>query len=221
MEVRFIFFAGCRDAAGRHETVAQLADGSTVQDARVWLTEAHPRLARILPTARVAVDREFATDDQPLHDGAEVVLIPPVSGGVELVAELTHDPIAHDEARARISEVDAGAVITFAGVVRPTSKGGRAVTDLYYEAYEPMAREKLKMCLAEAMERFPLLDAAVVHRLGQLQLGDVAVSIAVSSRHRKEAFEGCAYIIDRLKDIVPIWKKETGPDGTEWVSEGA
>jgi len=92
---------------------------------------------------------------------------------------------------------------------------------LDYEAYEAMAVEKLQQCLDEAAGQWKLIDLAVVHRLGHLVLGEVAVSIAVSSAHRAEAFDACRYVIDRIKEIVPIWKKETGPDGVEWVSEGA
>ena len=140
------------------------------------------------------------------------------SGETNRRADVQPDPklffCAHVAARR-------GAVATFAGVVRPTSKTGRSVTELDYEAYEAMAVEKLQQCLDEAAARWTLIDLAVVHRLGHLVLGDVAVSIAVSSAHRAEAFEACRYVIDRIKEIVPIWKKETGPDGVEWVSEGA
>ncbi len=221
MRIRFIYFAGCREAVGQVSEDVELASGARVADAAAWLREAHPKLGRILTTVRFAVNREFTDAEHALSDGDEIVLIPPISGGSGERARLTDKPIDRETAAAMIAVDQAGAIVSFLGVVRPTSKQGRAVTDLFYEAYEQMAVEKLEQCLREAGERWPILDAAVVHRMGSLTLGEAAVSVAVSSKHRKEAFAACGYIIDRIKEIVPIWKKETGPDGAEWVSEGA
>ncbi|MFT5429864.1 MAG: molybdopterin converting factor subunit 1 [Myxococcota bacterium] len=221
MQVRILYFAGCREAAGRSDDTVALPDGSTVAEALAWVMAERPAVTGYLKVARIAVNRDFCEPDQPLKNGDEIVLIPPVSGGGGVRAALSHDPIEPDAATTLIDTSRAGSIITFSGVVRPTSKQGRAVTTLFYEAYEPMAVEKLEQCLTEAGERWPLLDAAIVHRLGQLKLGEVAVSIGVSTKHRKEGFAATEYIIDRLKEIVPIWKKETGPDGSEWVSEGA
>ena len=221
MRIRFIYFAGCREAIGRIRDETDLAAGATVRDATAWIAETYPAVAGILSTARVAVNQEFARLDDALADGDELVLIPPISGGSDARAALNHEPIEREAALALVRPDGAGALITFAGVVRPTSKAGRSVTDLFYEAYEPMAVAKLEECVREARERWPILDAAVVHRLGQLQLGEVAVSIVVVAAHRREGFEACAHIIDRIKEIVPIWKKETGPAGEAWVSEGA
>ena len=221
MEITVLYFAGCRDITGRARETLELGDGSCVRDALASIRARYPALAARLPVTRVAVNEEFTTEDTALAEGDELVLIPPVSGGSGTRAVLCHEPIDREAATALLETGGAGAIITFAGTVRPTAKTGRAVTHLDYEAYEGMALKKMEICLAEAAQRWPLLDAAVVHRLGHLTLGEVAVSIAVCSKHRKEAFEACAYIIDRLKQIVPIWKKETGPDGEEWVSEGA
>ena len=220
MKVQLLFFASCREVAGTSTATLDLRDGDTVADAVARIGEAWPALSRLLPAVRVAVNREFAAPAHPLRTGDELALIPPVSGGAGRAA-LSHLPIAADSATTLIDADRSGAIVTFTGVVRPTSKAGRAVTRLFYEAYEPMAREKLEQCLTEARERWPIQDAAVLHRLGGLELGDVAVSIAVAAGHRREAFEACAHVIDRIKQIVPIWKKETGPDGEEWVSEGS
>ena len=220
MNLRLLFFASCRERVGATTGTLDLPAGATVADAVARIGETWPALSRLLPAVRVAVNREFASPSQPLAEGDELALIPPVSGGAGRAA-LSHEPVAPDAANALIDGDRSGAIVTFTGVVRPTSKSGRAVTRLEYEAYEPMALAKLEQCLAEARERWPVQDAAVVHRLGALGLGDVAVSIAVAAGHRGEAFAACAYVIDRVKQIVPIWKKETGPDGSEWVSEGA
>ncbi len=221
IRIRLVYFAVCREALGRTDDPVELPRGASVADVLDWLTEHRAPLRRYLPTVRVAVNQEFASPDHALDDGDELVLVPPVSGGSGRRVGLVHTPIARDAALELVDHTGAGAVITFAGVVRPTSKDGRDVTDLFYEAYEPMALNKLQECLDEAHRDHPILDAAVVHRLGALDLGEVAVSIVVCGRHRAEAFAACSGIIDRLKEIVPIWKKETGPDGSEWVSEGA
>ena len=194
---------------------------TTVEDVRSSLMTRYPNLAALLPHMRVAVDEEFVPYDTVLQSSCEVAFIPPVSGGSGHRAALTHEPILANAAFTMIDSTGAGAIITFTGIVRPTSKQGRDVDYLDYEAYESMAKKKMEQCIAEAAASFEILDAAVVHRLGHLKLKEVAVSITVASKHRKEGFAAAQYIIDRLKEIVPIWKKETGPDGVEWVSEGA
>ena len=221
MEVTFRYFAACREAVGRSDERVQLDEGATGADALQWIRTQYPACARFLTSARVAVNQEFVSLDTVLGDGDELAVIPPVSGGSGKRALLTHEAIATDVATQLIQPEGAGAVATFTGIVRSTSKAGRAVTDLEYEAYEEMALAKLQQCLDEAAQGWTLLDLAVVHRLGPLTVGEVAVSIAVSSAHRDDAFQACRFIIDRIKEIVPIWKKETGPDGVEWVSEGA
>jgi len=220
MKIRFIYFAGIREAAGVSSQEAELAEGATLADAAAWLVARHGAIERLLPVVRYAVNGEFSKPETALKSGDEVVLIPPISGGTGDRVGLRSVPIDREEATRLIDPAGAGAIVTFAGVVRPKSNQGRDVTDLFYEAYEPMARAKLQACLDEAADKWPVLDSAVVHRLGALSLGEVAVSIAVSTAHRKEGFAACEYIIDRIKQIVPIWKKESGPDGTEWVSEG-
>jgi molybdopterin synthase catalytic subunit len=222
MQIRFIYFAGCREAVGRTSDDVDLPEGSSLEGAIAWLRENRPSITPLLQSARIAVNAEFAYPEQLLKNGDELVVIPPVSGGLGTRAVLTQESLERESATRLLSVTGAGAVITFAGVVRPTSKYREgAVSDLYYEAYSAMAIRTLEQCLREAGERWVILDAAVIHRLGALTLGEVAVSIAVASAHRAEAFAACAYIIDRIKEIVPIWKKETGPDGSAWVSEGA
>jgi molybdopterin synthase catalytic subunit len=221
MRIKIAYFAAVRDAMGRSDDEMELDSGATVADAIAWIKRERSAVSRLLPTARIAVNQEFCAGDHPLNDGDELVIIPPVSGGIGERVRLSDEAIAADAASALLQAGGEGALVTFTGVVRPTSKSGRAVTRLFYEAYKPMAQTKLQQCLNEAGGQWKLLDLAVVHRLGSLEIGEVAVSIAVKAAHRKEAFAACSYIIDRIKEIVPIWKKETGPDGEEWVSEGA
>ena len=221
MQVTVLYFAGIREAIGHRSDVIKLEDGSSVQDVLAWLQQTYPKAYAHALRARTAVDQDFVSPDFLLTEGAEVAFIPPVSGGIGTKAKLTHEPIEPHAAETLLSTQGAGAIIHFTGAVRPTSKKGRDVETLDYEAYEPMAKKKLEQCLSEACAAYEVLDAAIIHRLGHLTLGEVAVSIAVASKHRKDGFLATQFIIDRLKAIVPIWKKETGPDGAEWVSEGA
>jgi molybdopterin synthase catalytic subunit len=134
------------------------------------------------------------------------------------VFKITEAPIVLEEVTKAVVRPPCGAVVTFVGVVRNESRGKR-VSYLEYEAYPPMAEKQMRQVAQEIAERWPAVVAvALVQRVGRLQVGDVAVVIAVSTAHRDEGcFEACRYAIDRLKEIVPVWKKEVGPEGTEWV----
>jgi molybdopterin synthase catalytic subunit len=131
--------------------------------------------------------------------------------------ELTQAPIDYTGLTEQVRSNQAGAVVLFLGTVREMTDGRKTVA-LDYEAFPQMATAKLSELLDEARSRWPVLNAAIAHRLGRLELGDVSVAVAVSTPHRQQAFEAGKYLIDRLKEIVPIWKKENWADGTtEWV----
>ena len=131
--------------------------------------------------------------------------------------QLTHEPIDYHALTERVRRHDCGAVVTFLGTVREMTDGRQTIA-LDYEAYPGMAESKLAEVEAETRERWPVGDMIMVHRLGHLELGDVSVAVAVSCPHRAQAFEACRYAIDRLKEVVPVWKKENWADGsTEWV----
>lgn len=130
--------------------------------------------------------------------------------------ELRHEPLSLAECVAAVRLDGCGGIVTFTGCVRSRSEG-RVVRYLEYEAYEPMAIDMLHRVMTEAGERWPVRAIAIQHRLGRLEVGEDAVVIAVACSHRGEAFEACRYAIDRIKEIVPIWKKEFGEDGAEWV----
>lgn len=133
---------------------------------------------------------------------------------------LTHDPIDFAALTEAVRSPQAGAVVLFLGTVREMTNG-RSTIALDYEAYPQMAEAKLAELLVEARDRWPIVEAALVHRLGRLELGEVSVAVAVSTPHRDQAFEAGRHLIDRLKDVVPIWKKENWADGTtEWVHPG-
>jgi molybdopterin synthase catalytic subunit len=129
---------------------------------------------------------------------------------------ISKDPIQPGALYSDVLEDCNGAVVTFCGVVRDNSRGRR--TDyLVYDAYEEMAERKMAEIGAEVERRWKIGEIAMVHRVGRLEIGEISVLIAVSSPHRPQAFEACRYAIDRLKEVVPIWKKEVGEDGATWV----
>ena len=134
---------------------------------------------------------------------------------------LCHEPIDHSSLTEEVRRANCGAVVTFLGTVRDVT-GDQVTTALDYDAYPGMAEKKLAEIEAETRARWPVGNIMLVHRLGHLEVGEVSVAVAVSCPHRHQAFEACRYAIDRLKDIVPIWKKENSADGkSEWVHPGS
>lgn len=221
--IKLLFLGPARDLAHADDSLIELTDGATVADLRMELAKRHADLARALPTCRFAVNEEFARDNRKLSSGDEVALIPPVSGGTsraEVWTDLVNGPIPLDRVRRFITgDSTLGGIVTFEGVTRAdvdTDHG--CVQRLEYEAYEPMASKRLE-CLAEqAVERWALGRVAMVHRVGAVPPAEPSVVIAVASGHRAEAFEACRWLIDTLKEEVPIWKKDVFEDGhTRWV----
>ncbi|MCB0166588.1 MAG: MoaD family protein [Anaerolineae bacterium] len=221
MKVTVKLFARLRELTGAGSLVRTLADEATIADLIEGLQQEFPKLAGAAPKTIISVNHEFADLGTPLAEGDEVALFPPVSGGSGAEPAkfaITFDPISLDEMAARVVKPETGAVAVFGGVVRNVS-AGKDVERLEYEAYEEMAVAKLKQVAAEARQQWPkIVDIAIVQRIGRLEVGENAVVVAVSSPHRGDGcFEACAYAINRLKEIVPIWKKEFGPDGDEWI----
>lgn len=150
-----------------------------------------------------------------MAEGDEVALIPPVSGGLDLF-EVTESPLSLDVMARAVGQNTSGAIASFLGVVREFSRG-RRVDHLEYDAYPEMAVAKMRQIGDEIHARWPVDRVAIVHRVGRLTVGEASVAIAVASPHRQEALQACAYAIKRLKEIVPIWKKEVWADGSEWI----
>ncbi|MEL7240059.1 MAG: molybdenum cofactor biosynthesis protein MoaE, partial [Planctomycetota bacterium] len=149
----------------------------------------------------------------------ELALIPPVSGGHDLF-EVRNEPLEVAEVEAAVRHGGAGAVVSFTGTVRNNTKGV-AVDALEYEAYRSMAEKYLRTIGHEIAERWPDTRVAMLHRVGRLAVGEASVVIAVSSPHRADAFDACRHSIERLKEDVPIWKKEFRTDGSVWVGVGS
>ena len=134
--------------------------------------------------------------------------------------QLTHAPIDFAALTESVRSTQAGAVVLFLGTVREMTHG-RQTLALDYDGYPEMAEAQLRELEADARSRWPVIEAGIVHRLGHLELGDVSVAVAVSCPHRHQAFDAGRFLIDRLKEVVPIWKKENWSDGsTEWVHPG-
>ncbi|MDP9231168.1 MAG: molybdenum cofactor biosynthesis protein MoaE, partial [Actinomycetota bacterium] len=151
-----------------------------------------------------AVNREYAEPGRELRDGDEVALIPPVSGGAFRVTE---EPLSLDAAVAEVADERAGGIATFTGTVRRQSRG-REVLYLEYEAYAEMAEDVIAQLATELDERHDLCGISIHHRVGRVEIGEPSVVIAVSAPHRQDALAACREAIDRLKETVPLWKKE-------------
>ena len=216
--VRVRFFARLRELAGIELEVLHVPPDATVADAYEASRAGHPALPP-QGSVRAALNQEFADWDAKVSNGDEVAYIPPVSGGahkVGIVFELTTDPVDARRLEAAVAHAGAGAICTFTGVVRDHSRG-QSVTELDYEAYAEMATAQMRKIGDEIAEQWPEARVAMAHRTGRLQIGDASVVVSVSCPHRAEAIAACKWGIDRLKESVPIWKKEYAADGTYWI----
>ena len=218
MRVTVRLFASAAEAAGYREWSGEATEGRTVGSLVAELAAASPRFAELLPRCLLAVDREYVQGDAPLHDGAEVAVIPPVSGGeYEPLCRIQGDALEAAPLIAHVSHAGAGGVVVFYGNVRGVTDADETIR-LEYEAYPEMAEAKLREIAAAASERWPGVRLAVAHRVGVLAPGETSVIVVASAPHRGDAFEASRYAIDQIKTIVPIWKKEVLKGGrTFWV----
>lgn len=225
MEVTVLYFATLRDHTGLREERIRLQEGSTTADLKSLLRTRHDNLEQALESAIVAVNREFAFPEDELHDGDEVALFPPVSGGTSesgpTFFHLTEEPLDFNKVLDEILLPTSGAACVFTGVVRARteSEEPRETVSLEYEAYQPMAEKKMAQVANEIRDRWPSVEGiAIVQRIGHLKAGTPTVLVACAAAHRDTGvFEAARYGIDRLKEIVPIWKKEIGTRGEVWV----
>ena len=216
---RILLFASLREKAKRGEIDVEIAAPVTVAQLLEDLGLKHPTLAPLLQLCRVAVNQEFVEAEETIPPGAEIALIPPVSGGHDGRVHLGHDPLRLHDAIAAVEHRGAGAVATFTGNVRAQSRG-QEIEHLEYEAYGPMALRVMAAIVERIEQTIPGARVAIRHRLGRLEVGEAAVVIAASAPHRAEAFAACREAIESLKRDVPIWKKEVSVTGTSWVGQG-
>jgi molybdopterin synthase catalytic subunit/molybdopterin converting factor small subunit len=210
VKVTVKLFAGLRERAGWSER--DLDGVGVVGD--VWSALG---LGDEPPGLLYAVNLEYAQKGRPLADGDEVALIPPVSGGAFTLSSEPLDPAAVIE-EARNDQ--AGAVASFIGTTRRWSRD-RTVHHLEYEAYGGMAEKVMAELADELKQRYDLCEVAIAHRTGRVDIGGISVVIAVSARHRADALAACKDAIDRLKENVPLWKKEVYEGGEEWIGQGS
>jgi MoaE-MoaD fusion protein len=203
-------FAGLRERAG----YAQRELDGVGRVADVW---AALGLGDEPPGLLYAVNQEYADSDRQLADGDEVALIPPVSGGAFV---LTADPLDPNAVLEQVRDDGAGAVATFVGTTRATARS-RTVLYLDYEGYAGMAEKVMAELADELKQRYELCEVAIAHRTGRVDIGGISVVIAVSAPHRQDALAACKDAIDRLKEIVPLWKKEVYEGGEEWIGRGS
>jgi molybdopterin converting factor subunit 1 len=209
MRIRLLAFASAGDALGTTETEVELPEGSTVADLRAALDRDHPQLAPLWPRLAVAVDGRVVRADEPLTDGCEVALLPPVSGGApeRRRTALVDGPLDVPRALADVAGPSRGAVVLFLGTVRGSHRG-RAVERLAYSAYRPMAEAALERIAGDLEREHQDLRVSVVHRLGEVAVGEASVAIAVAAPHRAAAYQASRTALERLKAEVPIWKRE-------------
>jgi len=230
MQVKILLFATLRDLVGDKSLTLTLPDGdTTLADVRRALIERYPQITANLQAANAAINEEFAFDADMVRAGDEVAFFPSVSGGSgesdssrPEIFRLPDAPIDHDEIVAAITTPATGAVVFFSGMVRgETRKDGHMLQTHYleYEAYAPMALAKMRQVADEIRQQWPKVQGiAIMQRVGRLAVGQNTVLIACSAAHRDDGcFEAARYGIDRLKEIVPVWKKEVGPDGGNWI----
>jgi MoaE-MoaD fusion protein len=231
MQVRVLPFGVLKDWLGSAAATVELPEGATVADLLNRVGSSEPARGDLLRGIAVSVNAEYAQATQVLRQGDEVGLLPPVSGGATHAAEasagtsekqpivttLTHEPINADGLVAAAKRGEDGAVVVFDGVVRNHTRG-RQTLHLDYEAYEEMAGKQMGELATDARKMFGVRHVTMVHRLGRLEVGETSVLIVVASAHRAQAFEACRWLIDTLKQTVPIWKKETFADGAVWAA---
>ncbi len=221
MQITVKYFAIVREATGRSEELLDLPEASTAGDAIDAIARAFPTVAPLKSILLVMVNQEYASRGQVLRAGDELALIPPVSGGAGArLFRVQRDVIDPRLVEGVVAGAEVGGIVTFSGTVRERARG-RVVVALDYEAYEPVAEKMLARIGDEVHERWGVDRVAIVHRIGRLSVGELSVVIAAAAAHRAAAFDACEYAIDRIKVLVPIWKKEFYADGSYWVGTEA
>ncbi len=218
IHIKIVYLGGSRVEAGRKEETLMLQKGASVDDLRALVATSHPALQRLLSSCRWAINFEFAELHTTLIDGDEVGLLPPVAGGGPC-ATLSKTPIDVLALLKSCTSDSCGATVLFVGTVRDHSRG-KGVLRLEYEAYEGMVVRELENIIGQCTQLHAGVSLRIAHRFGALNIGDVSVAIAAASAHRAEAFATCQLAIERIKEDVPIWKREYTNDGASWINWG-
>lgn len=221
--IQVLFFAHLRELSGQQKINLEISASTDISTFKKILMEKFPRLKPAMDTIIIAINQQFAVDDAIIPDGAEVAIFPPVSGGAGqiTICKIIEEPIHYDDFFELITQPNTGGICSFVGKVRAFTEGElkRQTVKLTYEAYGSMAEVKMNQICLEIRERWPKVDGIVmVQRIGTILPGETSVLVLCAAAHRDMGiFEASRYAIDRLKEIVPVWKKEVGPDGEEWI----
>jgi molybdopterin synthase catalytic subunit len=226
VQVKLLFFASLKDIVGKRELEMDVPSGATVNDLWEQLESRYPALGRYRSIVLTSLNEDYVDRAAVVSDGDELAIFPPVSGGStskSMIADrprelyrLTREPIDARAIAELILRPEDGAICLFEGVVRNNSRG-KATRFLEYEAYETMALKTMEEIGTLVRQAWDIGSVAIIHRLGHMEIGETSVAIVITSPHRKASFDACEYAIDRLKKIVPIWKKEFFEDGEVWV----
>lgn len=227
INVKVLLFAAVADAVGVRNLDLSLPAHASLRDAVRELANKYPALAPWVERVSYARNFQVVSLDEPLTDGDEIALLPPVSGGEKEAGQLpystadgrmliTTEPLSLDAARELVVNPKSGAICVFAGTVREFT-GNHRTSYLEYEAYVPMVVKEMQKIEQEIKDRWPEVQMAIHHRIGRLEIGEVSVVVAAAAPHRDEAFAAGRFGIDELKRRLPIWKKEVYADGSHWV----
>ena len=206
MKITVQFFSFLRQLVGCSELCLDLPEGATVTEALAHLCARFPRLKEAERTTLIAVGVEFADRTAALRDGDVISLMPPLQGGADDELLMTDRPISAAEAAVGAVAPDTGGVAVFWGVVRDKEEG-QPIRALEYTAYQEMAEHQFHELIAAARKKWPVKRVRVVHRLGTIPVGEASLLVRIEAAHRGEAFAAAQFIIDELKQRVPIWKK--------------
>jgi molybdopterin synthase catalytic subunit len=224
VHIKVLFFGLLKEICGGPEARINLPEGSTAGAVFEHYATEFPKLRPMASSIVIARNHEFASPREPLAEGDEVALLPPVSGGAPdsgphapiVRVSLARERIDAHTAVTSLERPEDGALVIFDGMVRNNTRGRRTLY-LIYEAYEQMALAQMRELARRSLADFAIRDVAIVHRLGRIEVGESSVLIAVASAHRAAAFDACRWLIDTLKKTVPIWKKEHFEDGAVWA----
>ncbi|WP_019638363.1 molybdenum cofactor biosynthesis protein [Paenibacillus fonticola] len=231
MKLTIYLFAGLADRIGTSRLELTYGDNAVTADQlKRFIAGLYPDAASLINISFLAVNQEYAAGDLVITEQDEIALIPPVSGGKGDSSSssfhsqcnmytITSLALSVDEVTSKVNTANHGATLVFVGTTREMT-GSQRTIHLEYEAYIPMALSKMEQIGEEIAASWPGTKCAISHRIGQVNIAESSVIIAVSTPHRNDSYEASRYAIERLKQIVPIWKKEIWEDGTEWKGHG-